>query len=180
MKKKIKTIIVKKLEKIIANNKKEFDFFEPDRNHIKRFSAMLDYSEKPLNIRIFKIMKFAAVILIILSIGFTGKIYLANKNPALSGGISLGEVSTEMAEVEAYYLFNIEMNTNILNGKLNSQPFSVKKDVYNTVRDMDKDYKSLKKELKQFSGNSRIIAAMLEYYMVKNRFLDDVIKKISE
>ena len=170
---------MKELEKIIIENKKEFDSFEPDNGHIERFYNKLNKKEKTNRIKMLKLIRVAALIIILISTALFGKVYLIDQKVIFSNGISLSEVSEEMAEVESYYLFNIEISSEILKDKLNSSPSSVRKDVYSTVKEMDKDYKLLKKELLQFSGNSKIISAMLDYYEAKSVFLDDVIKKIS-
>jgi len=166
---------MKELEKLVRDHRNEFDDSEPQDGHFDHFLEKLDRQKKKKSFgSIPNFLKVAAIITFVIFSGVTG--YQIRKMQ--SNHFGLGEISPEYKEVELFYTNNINNQLYMLKklGRFNKEQHqSILKE---ELKDMDKRYGQLKKELEFHPDDERIIQAMIEYYQVKTNVLNRIIEQL--
>jgi hypothetical protein len=162
-----------KLEEIIKNNLKDFDTDEPSDSHFERFRSKLERSgyrsKKRLYPTAYKIA--AAIIIIVMSAGI---IRLINSRRDEGRIKSVSQIPSELCEAEEYYKYQINNKYEAIR-KLNFIDRTERRSIISELKDMDSDYRELKKDLGQNPYDERVINAIIGYYMVKLESMDKII-----
>lgn len=85
---------------------------------------------------------------------------------------NLSEISTELAEIEAYYVSQVNDRMDDLK-KYQTDPA-----IAETIETLEEEYKSLSQELGKGGDDEKIIEAMIENYRLKLMVLEDVLRTI--
>ncbi|MCG8306741.1 MAG: hypothetical protein MI975_05060 [Cytophagales bacterium] len=119
--------------------------------------------------------KVAAVVLCTLTIGFG--FYLNNQRMSRNeNGISLHNISSELADTEAYYSSQIREKMELIE----LQSGEVDPEVLGALEILDDDYKSLKKDLNDYADSEEVINAMIEHYRLKLSMLEKILEEIQK
>lgn len=120
-------------------------------------------------------LKVAAAILVfmIVSLGF----YLNDQRMAINtNGIALHNVSSELADTEAFYSSQIADKIKIIEVKSGS----LDPEIQMQLKMLDDDYLSLKKDLNDNADSEEVINAMIEYYRLKLAMLETILSEIQK
>jgi len=143
---------------------------EIPQGHFKRFSNKLDsLSRVRNNLKIIQRIAIAASVaafLILSSIVALNLEDLKTQKTALYG------ISAELYETELYYTGAIEEKMEILTS---SSTFD--KEILNDIREIDKSFNEVRKELIRNPNDDRLISAVIETYRIKLDLLDEVLSK---
>jgi hypothetical protein len=156
-------------EKYIREHRKEFDDAEPSAKHAQLFEEKLAGKPKPSSLTI---IWWAAAAVVVLFIGINTvlstispvKIAPANTNMTLS------QVSSSMAQVEAFYSEEIVQSKNMLSAISNNSKELELLQV--NLAGLEKQYDFLKAELAIHQGDQRIITRMIENYRMRLKMLE--------
>jgi len=161
---------VEKLEKIIIDNRINFDTLEPDDKHLERIEAKLNNFNKNNNYSFAYLLKVASVtILITLSSLFIYNNLKSGNNKTLSN------ISPEYQDVEQYYMAQVNNRINQIN-ELNVKDNKKQKELLKKeFTELDSVYKSLQKELKTNPNDERVINAIINNYQMKIDILSNII-----
>jgi hypothetical protein len=167
-----------KLKEIIINNIEDFNADEPSDSHFERFRSKLEHSgdryEKRIYRNAYKIA--AAIIIIVMSAGI---IRLINYHRDGGGIKSVSQISSELCEAEEYYKYQINNKYEIIM-KLNFNDRTERRSIISELKDMDSDYRELKKDLDRNPCDERVINAIIGYYMVKLESMDRIIIQLKK
>jgi hypothetical protein len=162
-----------KLEKIIINNLEGFNTDEPSDSHFERFRSKLERSGKQSEKRLYRtVCKIAAVLIIIVISAWIIRLIYYNIDEGRIESVS--QISSELCEAEEYYKYQINNKYEIIR-KLNFNDKGERKSIISELKDMDSDYRELKKDLEQNPYDERVINAVIGYYMVKLESMDRII-----
>lgn len=172
-----KDLTMKDLDKIIQENRQEFDIYEPNDGHFERFEQKLKTIGSKKKIFTFGyILKAAAVALLLV---LSGLWVYENLESKTNNGIALSEISPEYGEVEMYY-------TNLVNQKFDEinrcQTLDSTQRLILTheLTEMDSIYETLKMDLTTNPSDQRIINAMIQHYQLKVEIMGQILKQLQQ
>ncbi len=168
---------MKDIDKIIHENRKAFDSYEPSDGHFERFESLLKNKNNihTFKIRTYRILRFAAVILLAMVSSLW--VYEHTFQNSISSGIALHEVSKEYKEVEFYYTSQINNDFEKIKN-IHFTDNTQKTMLLNELSDMDTIYKNLKYDLKSNPNDERIINAMIEHYQTKVAVMNQILNQL--
>lgn len=171
---------MKDIEKLIRENADFFNREEPFEGHFERFSARLEARQfvGPRRVSIVPhLLKAAAVaILVTLSSLWTWEHVLSPD----ANRMTLSEVSPEYREVEQYYVKQVNLMEDEIEGIwINGQPDD-KDMLLDELNQMDETYKELQKDLKANPNDERVINAMIEHYQRKVEVMNYILSQLKE
>lgn len=160
------------LENKILRNRAAFDNAEPEAGHFDRFANRLDQVSQPRRRSLSYYLKVAGILLLV---SFSSiLIYQMALNRYFEKNVySFGKLSPEYREVEDYFIHTINTKYNDLQ-KIDLKDGTQKEMIMNEMKEMDKVYMSLSKELKNDPNNERLINAMIKHYQLKLDILNEM------
>lgn len=150
------------IEDIIRSNTNSFFNEDPPSGHLDRFQQRLLNK----NHFIWPLLRVAAIIVLVLSVSLA--LYYQD--------VTIGTISSEMAETEMYYQSILDQKLNYVKNVLNDQQYtSIKQE----LKVMDKNFLYLKEDLKLNPDDQRIIHAMINNYQLKIELVQQVIDQVN-
>ena len=164
------------LEGFIKNNKALFNTEEPPEGHFDRFQAKLDRKSGKSRSLLYRSMKYAAVIVLLISGYFAyDKADIFNKNEELAENINEEEDFTEVAN---YYDSQIDQKFEELNN-ITCKPGDGQKEIVNNdLNELLESYNELENELISNPENPMVRNAVINNYQMRIEILDIVINKL--
>lgn len=172
-----------KLEQYILDNRDQFDTLEPSES---LWNGIVKEKQKP-NRKTFTINRLrwvtrvAAAILI-----FSGSYYFheyRSQQKQLSQFNSSSnqdkELYNTLIEAEFYYTAQIGVETEKLY-QLTVGNSVVREDIQNELKELDREFRELKEDLKDNADNEDIIAAMIQNYRLKLSILQDMMFQLKQ
>jgi len=169
---------MKDLEKIIQENRLDFDSFEPTEGHFERFEEkLLAYNKKQKSFHIGYLLKTAVVaVLVVLSGLWVYDHFIFQATPK---GIALSEISPEYSEVEMYYTHLVNQRYDeILSYEFMDS--TQKEMLMHELTEMDSIYDNLKNDLKTNPTDERIINAMIQHYQLKVEVMNRILAQLQQ
>ena len=176
------------LRKLFEEEKKE-ERFVMNEGHEKRFMELLGKELPKQKKPSFFMLKIAAAILVLVSIGTVFfmswedsniKTTIVDNNPGVEArpGISLGDLSPDLKKVENYYVANINLELSKLNI---SGDYKELVDSYmERLTELNVEYKKLNKELNQVGPNDQTISALIKNLQLRLQLLQKLKEKLNE
>ena len=176
------------LRKLFKKEQKE-EQFVMNEGHEKRFMELLEKELPKQKKSSFFIMKIAAAILVLVSIGTVFfiskedskiKTTIVDKSPDVeaSTGISLGDLSPDLKKVENYYVANINLELSKLNISADNKELV---DSYlERLAELNVEYKNLNEELNQIGPNDQTISALIKNLQLRLQLLQKLKEKLNE
>ncbi|MCK5442339.1 MAG: hypothetical protein KAJ23_10645 [Maribacter sp.] len=176
------------LRKLFKEEQKGEQFVMAD-GHEKRFMDRLDKELPKQRKSPFFILKIAATILVLISIG---AFYIINgdeneippiivdKNPSVEtqNGISLGDLSPDLKKIENYYVANINLELSKLNVSGDNKALI---DSYmDRLAELNLEYQNLNAELNQIGPNDQTISALIKNLQLRLQLLQKLKEKLNE
>ncbi len=170
------------LEQFIQENRAAFDTESPPTGSWAAIEAELPEKEKTASeglnpsllrnrrIRLRAVMRMAAAVVVLLGLGVLLGTYIARPDNNVAN--SLSDISGEYAEVEYFYSQQVNYNLKQLEAK------GVDTNVLNDIKDLEKEFEELKKELGRTQNDEQVIHAMIENYRTKINILERVLNRI--
>lgn len=171
---------MKDIEKFIIENAGAFSQMEPLPGHLQKFEKKL---QRKKELRLYNYfapaLKIASVTLVVT----VSSIWLFNnliKDNEPDVGMSLGQVSPELMEVENYFISKIEGKYTEIK-TLDLESYNLQKEILlKELEEMNQLYESLKIDLYNRPENDKIINAMIQYYILKAEVLKQILKQLRE
>ncbi len=163
------------LKKHIEKNRTDFDIYQFDMEESwMGISSQLDNSPQRKSV-LSSFMKIAATVLIIITVGFS--YYLGKRSVDIKKeGIALHNISSELAETEAYYINLIDDKMDFIS----KNKTQIDEDIWESLHQLDMDYVQLKKDLTERADSDEVIEAMIGYYRLKLDMLEQISKELKE
>lgn len=164
------------LEEFVKNNEELFNSEEPPEGHFERFQAKLDRKSGKSRSFLYKSMKYAAVILVLIS----GFLILDQTNIFKNNDVIVENFNEdeEFTEVASFYNSQIDQKFEELNNITCKQADGQKEVVNNDMLELNKSFEDLKDELNNNPNNPMIRNAMISNYQMRIDVLDMVIKTL--
>lgn len=178
------------MKKFIQENKEAFDL-KADESMWSDIQASLDKKEAPQakDGKYIKLRKWwvysgvAASVLIVIGIMLFNRTEVDKTSSASNTNVAstkapdivehnLSEISPELAEIEAYYVSQVNDRMEDL------KEYQTDPAIAETIETLEEEYKSLSKELGKGGDDEKIIEAMIENYRLKLMVLEDVLRTI--
>lgn len=172
-----KKLKMKDLDKIIQENKLDFDSFEPNEGHFDRFEKkLIIYNNKKKSFSFAYILK-AAVIAMLVTL--SGLWIYDNFDTTSNKGIALSEISPEYSEVEMYYTHLVDQKYGEIN---QSESFDRTQKIMlvEELNEMDSIYENLKKDLTTNPTDKRVINAMIQHYQLKVKVMNQILDQLHQ
>ena len=160
------------LENKIINNRTAFNSAEPADGHFDRFMKKLDRLGRlrkyslPYYLKVAGLLVFVSISSILIYQLAVNRYYERNI-------YSFGKLSPEYREVEDYFIHTINTKYNDLQ-KIDLKDRTQKEMVIKEMKELDKVYRNLSKELKNDPNNERLINAMIKHYQLKLDILNEM------
>ncbi len=161
-----------------------------NKGHEVRFLERLENEFPQKRKSSYFMLKIAATILVLLSIGFYGykkynggngvKTIIVDKDNETTDKkeISLGDLSPDLKKVENYYMANINLELSKLevseNNKILVESFM------DQMAHLNTEYEELNKELNQMGPNDQTISALIQNLQLRLQLLQKLKKKLNE
>jgi hypothetical protein len=164
------------LENKIMKNRAAFDNAEPADGHYDRFIQKLGHISQARKHSIPYYMKVAAVLLLV-SVSSIVTYEMVIQPRFEKNTYSFGKLSPEYREVEDYFIRTINVKYNNLQN-LDLKDKIQKEMMLSELKEMDKIYQNLSKELENDPNNERLINAMIQHYQLKLDILNDLTNQL--
>ncbi len=176
------------LRKLFEEEQKE-EQFVMNEDHEKRFMELLEKELPKQKKSSFFILKIAAAILVLVSIGTVFfmsredsnlKTTIVDKNPGVETrtGISLGDLSPDLKKVENYYVANINLELSKLN--ISGDNKELVDSYMERLTELNVEYKKLNEELNQVGPNDQTISALIKNLQLRLQLLQKLKEKLNE
>lgn len=167
-----------KLERFIRENKNQFDEFEAPESLWDKIDAGLDIQAKKQNgqakVRsIYKVLKVAAVFLLIVSAGYLFVAYQKNEASKMSN------INPDYAKKEIQFTSLIELKQEEIKDFAKQEP-DLYKAFVNEQNKLEKEYKDLKQQLLDSPNQDRVVKAMIRNLQAQISLLNQQINIIEE
>ncbi len=163
-----------KLKDHIKENLPQFELYQTDIDSIwDNIEKTLDNEQKKNQFQWKPFLKIAASIVLIFVVGFTA-IRFANNSQKYQDGVSLAEISPELAEAEFYYSRLVDEKFALIRSVNNQLDPLIARE----IGVLDSDYQDLKKDLKDNMDNEEVINAMIQNYRLKLQILEQILDNI--
>lgn len=123
---------------------------------------------------VWNITRWAAAILLVAVAGYT--VYFSTIGTADESGISLHEVSPEMAETEYYYSSQVNQKLELIK----TSGVQIDPLVFEDIQTLDSAYQDLMHDLRDGADNEEVVEAMIENYRLKLAILERILKEIDK
>jgi len=176
------------LRELFEEEKQDEQFFM-NEGHEKRFMDRLEKELPKRGRSSFFMLKIAAAILVLASIGtfffINGEdniipTTIVNKNPSVEtkNGISLGDLSPDLKNVENYYVASINLALSKLDASGDNKELV---DIYmERLAELNLEYKNLNVELNQIGPNDQTISAIIKNLQLRLQLLQKLKVKLNE
>ena len=161
----------KNLNDLFKSFEGQWDIYEPEAGHQRRFLDRLDESKKKKSLPLMLILPIAAAILILFGI-FT--IY----SPNVTTGRDMAKVSPNVQETQMYFTSVIEKELAKVENEKSPETAMLVRDALNQMRVLEKDYDKLTKELMEKGESKQLIHAMIKNLQTRISFLEEVLTRI--
>ncbi len=167
------------IEDYIRKNKEAFDSVEPPAGHKERFLEKLP-AQKNRTLVYLRYAASAAVIAVMMTLS---GLYVYDNwitEEVHSELPTLADAGPSYAEAEAYFVSTIEKQRATIN-ELSSEDLAKEKAMFEEdLKEMDKMYKQLQKDLDANPGDPRVINAMVKHYQMRINVMEQIVNQLKE
>jgi hypothetical protein len=167
-----------RLKKHVTENRSSFEVYKGDYdswwNEIEdKLNKEDGHSSKTIPWK--NLLKIAASILLIMTVGI-GFLWLKGNSTRYADGVSLRDLSPELAEAEIYYNQMVEDKMSLIkSSNVDLVPVVIK-----DFEMLDSAYNELKMDLEDNMYNEEVIDAMIQNYRIKLQILERILKDIEK
>lgn len=161
-----------RLKKHIEANRQSFEVHETDFDSLwEGIDAGISSKQRRFPWR--TTMRIAASVILVFILGFVA-LRFVNSSQRLQDGISLADISPELAEAEFYYNRLLEEKFEMIRASNNDlDPL-----ITNEIQVLDSAYQDLKQDLQDNLDNEEVINAMIQNYRIKLQLLEQILENI--
>ena len=123
------------------------------------------------------VLRIAASILLIMTVSI-GFLWLKGNSTRYADGVSLQDLSPELAEAEIYYNQLVEAKMSLI--KSSHADADLVQVVTKDFEMLDSAYNELKTDLKDNMYNEEVIDAMIQNYRIKLQILESILENIEK
>lgn len=161
------------LESFVRKNRERFNEDRPPTDLWDKIDDRVNNTGKVRSIRPMAILlRVAAVVVVVVGLAvFAYQLDQPSSDPMAANydtNITLSEVSPEMAEIEYYYVSEIDQLMERL------QPDMMDEEVTSALDQLDEEYKRLQKEMGENRNSDEVLEAMIQTYRLKLDILLEV------
>lgn len=146
-----------------------FDFQEPDANHLERFNRKLNNTQRQSKTS-WKWLSVAASVVLI--VGF----WLGSNHQKRQ--LDLADISPKMEEVQTYFVNTINQELKSIEKNRNLDTETIIEQALNELEDLEESYKTFITELNNNGNQRKIINAMIKNYQQRLEVLQNVLDQI--
>ena len=121
------------------------------------------------------VLKIAATIVVVMTLGF-GFYMNAQRIEIKTNGIALHNISSELADTEAFYTTQIAETIKLI--EVSAGGFEP--EIRSQIQILDEEYMSLRNDLKDNANSEEVINAMIEYYRLKLAMLEKILDELQK
>lgn len=167
------------LEKFIAQNREEFDMFEPSPKMWEKIEGNIERQAKT-GVNWKRILYRAAVVLVIFASSLVTYEFLGQRGVSLisSSEKKVKEIP-ELKEAELYYSAKFSEKLDEAKPFLTENP-KISEGLMNDLAELDSIYKGLKKELTENVATEEVVEALIQNYRLRIDILEDLMSAFEE
>lgn len=174
------------LEKKIIENKPFFDDRQLPAGHMERFLKRLEADgetdEKEKNIPLFNILKIAAVVTVLISIGwFTMHYSMREISGAVLNEVVSIELSKELLDIFAYYDARSQTQLSQIQNLApnDDEARKIKEMAMKKLQDIDAEMAAIEKEYMSNPGNKKLEAALVNMKRNKAEVMETIVNQLT-
>ncbi|SDM80712.1 hypothetical protein [Kriegella aquimaris] len=167
-----------KLENLFAEIRESLDYHEPDSGHKERFFEKLNAKNTSISdvrgrrIRWIKSLSIAASLALIIALGA----YIGNAEPTMEEQVA--RISPEASNTQFYFANLIEEQVKKLKEEVSPETLKIIDDTLLQLKNLEKDYKELERNLIQGGNSKLILSAMITNFQTRINLLNAVLNQI--
>ncbi len=172
------------LKDFIDSNRDSFDVYEAPKMNFGKLEITKESTSKSVKLVPLKtVLQIAAIAILFIGLGGAwlyrsnsstpSVAILENNNESNDDFIELSEISDEMAELENYYVQQVNLKHKQLEG------LGIDSEVNEELRALSEEFLSLQKELGEGTDNQAILEKMVNNYQLKLDFLEKIINNMN-
>ncbi len=172
-----------KLEQFIKNNRESFDSMEPSPelwNSIKEKNNFKNTNPHLVELPYFKwAVRIAAAVIIFAASYYLHEIIDTTQTHPQMASQEKSPLLNEFLEAQYYYTAQINAEKEKFY-KVTAGNSSLREDIQDELKDLDKEFASLKEDLMDNVDNEDVIAAMIQNYRLKLNILQDIMYQVQQ
>lgn len=161
------------LENFIDKNKADWEKIELPAGHLERFEYRLDRIENSKRYTNIGFWRMAAAITILVAVAISLLIPRWNSTTEVQyGSLTLGEVSTELSDVERYYSSEVAKAYAALGEDATSDTLLAAH--FDALKDLNEEYRNLEQELYMSASHQKVIDAMIVNFRLRLELIAEI------
>lgn len=164
---------------IINNDREKFDDELPSADLWSKIDSGMQKQE-PKMVRLSSVLRIAASVVLIVGTGLffylnrttTDSTPLAGSNTSIETEYVLSSISPQYREMESYYISRIHTTMDQL------QHFTPDEEMMQAIKELDEEFKQLKKDCDENVNRDEIIEAMIQNYRLKLELLEQMLNSL--
>ena len=168
-----------RLEQFIAENRDQFDLYDPDEKVWKEVSKTIHKTQRFTNWK--TVVWRAAAVIVIFAASFMFWEYMNNSDMLIGRQekkLQNLEIP-ELREAEIYYTNMVDNRLEELTPLIQQDP-ELQNELNNDLSELDSLYSELQKDLVDNIANDEVVEAMIQNYRLKLEILEDLLEKLQE
>ena len=168
-----------KLEKYIAENRDQFDQYEPDPGMWKKIERKIQ-PESRMDWRMILIRAAGVAAIFVVSFLISEYIHRVMEEGTRTGRMVKRDkeiVIPELQEAEAYYAGLVSEKLAQMKSVISDYP-DIEKELQNDLSELDSIYAELKNDLRDNIANQEVINAIIENYRLRIEILEDMLVEL--
>jgi len=168
-----------RLEQFIAENRDQFDLYDPDEKVWKEVSKTIHKKQRFTNWK--TVVWRAAAVIVIFAASFMFWEYMNNSDMLMGRQekkLQNLEIP-ELREAEIYYTNMVDNRLEELTPLIQQDP-ELQNELNNDLSELDSIYTELQKDLVDNIANDEVVEAMIQNYRLKLEILEDLLEKLQE
>lgn len=173
---------MKDIDKIIIENRQDFDDSEPESGHLERFRQKIHYSKPKKQSVFFSVLKIASVVILLVlsSLWIYDRFADAGDKNEISDSNTMKSIPEEYDEARFFYASQVDKQVDIINQIDFSGQDKEKQMLMSELADMDSVFVNLQQELNANPDDERILNAIITHYQLKIKVLNNIIDKLNK
>lgn len=170
---------MERIEEYIFKHRTEFDSDEPIDGHFDRFKEKLSVrrGERRKNMLIVYTATAAAAVVIIM-VGLTLMWRLGGELINAKSHFTDQTLPSEINQVDQYYRYRVSQKQRVINNMLRGKMLITKREITNTLSELNKNYNNLRKEMGEFPSTEKATYALTLHYQHQLDVMDRYIAQL--
>lgn len=170
---------MERIEEYILQHRTEFDRDELIDGHFDRFKEKLSVRRVELRKNMWIVYTAtAAAAIVIIMVGLTLMWHLGGELMNAKSHFTDQTLPSEINQVDQYYRYRVSQKQRVINNMLRGKMLITKREITNTLSELNKNYNNLRKEMGEFPSTEKATYALTLHYQHQLEVMDKYIAQL--